>query len=41
MRRVQVGPLFDNNGVLLDSVEDITSSLNDYFDTFRFPRPQD
>ena len=31
--RVQVGPLFDNNGVLLDSVEDITSSLNDYFAT--------
>ena len=29
--RVQVGPLLDNNGVLLDSEKDKTSSLNNYF----------
>ena len=27
----QVGPLLDNNGVLLDSEKDKTSSLNNYF----------
>ena len=29
--KVQVGPLLDNNGVLLDSEKDKTSSLNNYF----------
>jgi len=31
--KVQVGPLLDNNGVLLDSEKDKTSSLNNYFAT--------
>jgi len=29
--KVQVGPLLDNSGVLLDSEKDKTSSLNNYF----------